>query len=212
VHQLALHEQQIAGLSRELHDNLGQVLSLLKLHLGSAARAECGSERQSLEIMEALPLVDLALNRLREVISDLRPSELSDFGLGPALASLCAAAARAGGIDVTMQEDGVPRALDSTLELGLFRVAQQSLTNALRHAGAAHVTMDLRWLENHVELRVADDGAGFDGAGPPQAHQHGLRGMRERMDLLGGSLSVESRVGVGTTVCAFIPGSNRPCA
>jgi two-component system, NarL family, sensor kinase len=205
VHQLALHEQQIAGLSRELHDDLGQVLSLLKLHLGSAARAERGSERQSLEVMEALPLVDLAINRLREVCSDLRPSELSDFGLGPALAALCAAAARAGGIQVTMQEGGVARALDSTLELGLFRVAQQSLTNALRHAGAAHVGIELLWLEGGVELRVADDGAGFDDGGPLQPHQHGLRGMRERMDLLGGSLSVESRLGVGTTVCARIP-------
>lgn len=212
VHQLARHEQQIAGLSRELHDNLGQVLSLLKLHLGSAARAELGSERQSLEIMEALPLVDLALNRLREVCSDLRPSELSDFGLGPALAALCAAAARASSIPVTMQQAGEPRSLDAVLELGLFRVAQQALTNALRHAGAAHVAIELRWLEGRVELHVADDGAGFDADGLLHPHQHGLRGMRERMDLLGGTLAVESRVGMGTTVCACIPGANGSCA
>lgn len=101
LHQSESHELQMANLSHELHDHLGQVLGLLKLHLSAAARRDLPSARRDLEIDQALPLVDMALGRLREVCGDLWPSELRDFGLGPELAGVCRAAARASGIAVT---------------------------------------------------------------------------------------------------------------
>ena len=205
ANQLALHEREMAGVSRELHDNLGQVLSLLKLHLGSAIRAETSAARRELELAEALPLVDLALRRLREVCGELSPSELSEFGLGPALVALGAAAARAGGIVVKAHEHGQPRPLDSRLALGLFRVGQQAVTNALRHSDAATVQLALHWAADAVELSVADDGAGFDMQAELRPDQQGLRGMRERMELLGGMLVVESQRGEGSVVLARVP-------
>ena len=205
LNQSAQHERQMARVARDLHDNLGQVLSLLKLHLGSAARADMPSARRALEVEEALPLVDLALRRLREVCNDLAPSELADFGLGPALASLCSAAARASGLAVPASVEGAPRALDMALQLGLFRVAQQALTNALHHAGADCVQVGLRWLAETLVLEVSDNGCGFDLRAPRPPTQQGLRGMRERMELLGGVLQVESRPGQGAVVRATVP-------
>lgn len=205
MNQSEWHERQMARLSRELHDNLGQVLSLLKLHLGTAARPDSSPERRAAEIDAALPLVDMTLSRLREVCGDLWPSELRDFGLGPALAGVCSAAARAGGITVSFDEAGPPRTLSSSSLLGLFRVGQQAVTNALRHADAATVQLQLCWSETAVALQVCDDGIGFDVHAPGLPSQHGLRGMRERMELLGGSFHVESRPGLGTTARAQVP-------
>lgn len=205
LHQSESHELQMANLSRELHDNLGQVLALLKLHLSAAAQPDLPSARRALEIDQALPLVDMALGRLREVCGDLWPSELRDFGLGPALAGVCRAAARAGGIAVTCNETGQPRALASSSLLGLFRVGQQALTNALRHAGAASVRLELDWQDAAVTLTVSDDGRGFDASAPCLPSQHGLRGMRERMELLGGRLCIDSRPGHGSSVQARLP-------
>lgn len=205
ANQLELHEREMASVSRELHDNLGQVLSLLKLHLGSAARPDTPAARRELELGEALPLVDLALRRLREVCGELWPSELSAFGLGPALAALCAAAARAGGIVVEADEQGEPRPLDARLALGLFRVGQQAVTNALRHSGAATVQLTLHWADEAVDLSVADDGAGFDPQAACSPSQQGLRGMRERMELLDGTLDIESQRGEGSVVRARVP-------
>lgn len=204
ANQLDLHEREMASVSRELHDNLGQVLSLLKLHLDSAAQPDAPAARRSLELSEALPLVDLALRRLREVCRELSPSELSAFGLGPALAALCAAAARAGGIVVEMNEEGETKPLDARLTLGLFRVGQQSVTNALRHSGAATVRLALRWSADAVDLSVADDGVGFDPRGSRRPDQQGLRGMQERMELLGGTLVIESQLGEGSVVRARV--------
>ncbi len=205
LNQNALHERQMARVARDLHDHLGQVLSLLKLHLGSAARADLPPARRTLEIDEALPLVDLALRRLREVCSDLAPSELADFGLAPALASLCSAATRASGLAVQSRVDGTPRPLASALQLGLFRVAQAALTNALRHAGAAAVQLSLQWQDDALVLQVSDDGCGFDLQAAKAPSQQGLRGMRERMELLGGNLQVEALPGQGTRVRASVP-------
>ncbi len=205
ANQLDLHEREMASVSRELHDNLGQVLSLLKLHLGSAAHPATLAARRELELNEALPLVDLALRRLREVCGELSPSELSAFGLGPALVTLCAAAARAGGIVVEMTAEGEPCQLDPRLALGLFRVGQQAVTNALRHSGAATVQLALNWHASAVDLSVTDDGAGFDPQAERRPDQQGLRGMRERMELLGGTLTVESHFGEGSVVRARLP-------
>ncbi len=205
VNQSVQHERQMARVARDLHDNLGQVLSLLKLHLGSAVRPGLSPARRELEVEEALPLVDLALIRLREVCNDLLPSELTDFGLFPALTSLCSAAARASGLHVQASEAGSPQAIEPAEQLGLFRVAQQALTNALRHAAAGAVQVSLHWQAREVSLTVSDDGLGFDPQAPRASQQQGLRGMRERMELLGGTLAVESSLGYGATVCARLP-------
>jgi signal transduction histidine kinase len=205
TNQLELHEREMASVSRELHDNLGQVLSLLKLHLGSATHPNTPAARRELELSEALPLVDLALQRLREVCGELWPSELSAFGLGPALAALCDSAARAGAIVVEMTEEGEPSRLESRLALGLFRVGQQAVTNALRHSGAATVQLALHWSAAAVDLIVVDDGAGFDLRAERRPDQQGLRGLRERMELLGGTLSIESHLGEGSIVRASVP-------
>ena len=205
ISQSVQHEQMMTSVSRELHDDLGQVLSLLKLHLGSAANRALPVARRELEIDEALPLIDGALSRLREVCNALRPTELSDFGLGAALAALCAAASRASGIAVSASEQGAPQTLDGSLQVGLYRVAQQALTNALRHAGAETVRVDLRWLADAVELGISDDGTGFDSSAAPLPTQQGLRGMRERVEMLCGDFNVTSTPGSGTHVLARIP-------
>jgi two-component system sensor histidine kinase UhpB len=209
INQTAWHERQLATVSRELHDNLGQVLSLLKLHLGTATRTDMPEGRRQLELDEALPLVDIALSRLREVCGAMRPSELSDFGLVPALRSMCAAAARASGVDAALSHELADEALfaelDSALQTALFRVAQQALTNALRHAQASVVRLDLSHQGGTVELRVTDNGCGFNPDQPLQPSQQGLRGMRERMELLGGRFELSSSPDIGTTIRASVP-------
>jgi signal transduction histidine kinase len=171
----------------------------------SATRPQHSGRRRKLELDEALPLIDLGLQRLREVCGELRPSELTDFGLAEALSSLGAAATRASGIPVSATETGASRALDASHQLGLFRVAQQALTNALRHSGAATVRLALEWRADAAVLSVVDDGAGFDLDLPRRPNQQGLHGMRERMELLGGELEVASQPSSGTTVWASVP-------
>ena len=209
INQTAWHERQLATVSRELHDNLGQVLSLLKLHLGSAARSDMPESRRQLELDEALPLVDIALSRLREVCGAMRPSELSDFGLVPALRSMCAAAARASGVDAALSHELADEALfaqlDSALQTALFRVAQQALTNALRHAQASVIRIDLSHQGGTIELRVTDNGCGFNPDQTLQPSQQGLRGMRERMELLGGKFELNALPDQGTTIRASVP-------
>jgi two-component system sensor histidine kinase UhpB len=209
INQTAWHERQLATVSRELHDNLGQVLSLLKLHLGTATRTDMPEVRRQLELDEALPLVDIALSRLREVCGAMRPSELSDFGLVPALRSMCAAAARASGVDAALSHELADEALfaqlDPALQTALFRVAQQALTNALRHAQASVVRLVLSHQGGTVELRVTDNGCGFNPDQPLQPSQQGLRGMRERMELLGGRFELSSLPEHGTTIRASVP-------
>ena len=205
INQSVQHEQLMTRVSRELHDDLGQVLSLLKLHLGSAANRDLPAARRELEVDEAIPLMDRALNSLREVCNELRPTELSDFGLGAALATLCAAASRASGLAVSVSEQGELRTLDGSVQIGLFRVAQQALTNALRHARAETVRVDLRWLADAVELSISDDGAGFDPCMARLPAHQGLRGMHERIELLGGDFEVLSTPGNGTRVLVRIP-------
>jgi signal transduction histidine kinase len=107
---------------------------------------------------------------------------------------------------VCAAELGLPLALEPTHQLGLFRVAQQALTNALRHAGATCVRITLCWDEATVELSVSDDGTGFDTELPRKPEQQGLHGMRERMELLGGLFSVTSLPGCGTTVRVSVQG------
>jgi signal transduction histidine kinase len=141
---------------------------------------------------------------VRRLAVELRPSALDDFGLVPALERLRDTVREQSGIDVDIQSRLKVDRLPEELETALYRIVQEALTNVIKHAGATRVTIMLVQKGNAVSLIVQDDGAGFD---PQDVREGGLglTGMRERVSLLGGRLSVESTEGAGTMLSAEVP-------
>ena len=142
-------------------------------------------------------------------MSDLRPSQLDDLGLVPALRwYVQTLAGRYPELHVVLNADRGLHRLPPHHETVLFRVAQEALTNVVRHASAHNATVDLCQEPDVVRLEVRDDGVGFEAAGTPEAGDRrglGLAGMRERVALLGGSCTIESQPGGGTHVCVTVP-------
>jgi signal transduction histidine kinase len=185
-------EEERLRLSRDLHDGLGQAL-------GAAAVALARLDDE-VEGAEAARLIDGALDELRRVTRGLRPPSLDDLGLGAAVESLAREAERSG-LATELRIDDLPR-LDPDVEQTCFRLAQEALTNVVRHAVASHVSVSLGLGTAGVVLEVRDDGRGFsatDGVGL------GLVGARERAARLSGSVEVTSEPGRGTTLRAVIP-------
>jgi len=137
---------------------------------------------------------------LRAIITDLRPAALDQLGLEPALEALVSRVASVEGLDI--ETDLELRPLDGEVETTIYRLVQESLTNIARHAAANHVSVSVHAGDERVEIEVRDDGRGFD----PEADVggFGLRGMRERVALVGGTLELTSGMG-GTTVRASVP-------
>lgn len=209
-------EAERARLAREIHDGVSQRLAGLGFHL-SAAASLCGSAdpQTRAAVREALAvarrLACLAGAETRAAIRNLRPAVLDDLGLDAALASLSREAGQTpNGPDVTVSVTGeFDQVLPGHVQTALYRIAQECLGNAVRHAHASTVHVHLDYGTTWVHLKVEDDGGGFilDGdravAGRPDSF--GLRGMRERAELLGGSLELASHPGFGTTIQVSIP-------
>ncbi|HLA64272.1 MAG TPA: PAS domain S-box protein [Rhodothermales bacterium] len=205
-HQLVeAQEQERRALARELHDEIGQVLTALKLTLDTVRR----------DPVSTGPLLDDAqgiVHRLQEQVRtlslDLRPSMLDDLGLVPALLYLFERVERQMGLTVRFTYDVALPVLPPEVATAAYRIAQEAMTNVARHAGGGEVDVDLRVEEErHVlelVLGVHDHGAGFDPASVGPASS-GLSGMRERAHLLGGTLEVVSGHGTGTRVHAHLP-------
>jgi two-component system, NarL family, sensor kinase len=208
-------EEERARLSRELHDGISQMMVSVKLLLESAlARLESAGEPKarvpSAEAALATALIRLsdALREVRRISHALRPAMLDDLGLAAALEQLTRELGEQSGIAMTFTHiaNGPSRTLHDALNTALFRIAQEALTNIVRHAHPSHATVDLRLSEHAVTLSIADDGRGFDIA---RVHADarrgiGLRNMRERLDALGGMLSIASQPG-RTVVVAHVP-------
>jgi signal transduction histidine kinase len=190
-------------LARELHDETGQALTSILLGLRSI-RAAAG-EREAEEAEASLrELVVQALQDVRSLAVELRPSALDDFGLTPALQRLAATFQERSGI-VTSLESGLGETrLPPEVETVLYRLVQESLTNVVKHAGASSVGIVLTRREDGVGVVVEDDGAGFAQADVREGAL-GLVGMRERLALLDGTLAIESTPGGGTTLVAHVP-------
>jgi signal transduction histidine kinase len=205
---MALSEPEIEmrRIAHGLHDELGQLLTALRLTLESAQRARGTEGRERLS--EALALVDQAMERTRDLSTELWPSVLDDLGLPAALRWMAERHARWSGLEFELDLDPVERQSPG-LEVACFRIAQEALTNVARHATARTVAMRLRGLPGGIALEIRDDGAGFDielasrrttaGVGL------GLVGMRMRAAQVGGRLEIESRPGQGTAVRAQLP-------
>jgi two-component system, NarL family, sensor histidine kinase UhpB len=196
---LAAQEAERVGIARDLHDEVGQLLTGVLLHLNSIAEA-VPTHRD--EIDAAKQAVRLALDEVRRISSELRPEMLEQLGLVSALTELSTTFARVSGLRVERRFDPALPKLSGEAELALYRIAQEALTNVARHADATQVTIALEHGPGSVVLSVSDDGHGFDRE--PQEHG-GLRSMRERALLIEGALAIKPSRRGGVEVRLEVP-------
>ncbi len=210
----AVREEERRKIARELHDELGQVLTAVRINLASLER-QAGAAAAPAHLKDAIASVDQAMERVRDLALDLRPSVLDDLGLSAAVRWYADRFARTTHIDTHLLIDPGPH-LPPELETACFRVAQEALTNVARHAQARNVWVDLHLVGEALDLRVRDDGVGFDAR---VAHERaiggasmGLLGMQERVSLAGEEYKLSTRPGGGTEVRARLPlgGKSRP--
>jgi signal transduction histidine kinase len=199
---VATQELERRRLARELHDETGQALTSILLGLRTVEEAR-GDEDLRAAVTEVRELVRSTLQDVRQLAVELRPTALDDFGLVPALERLTEAFGEQTGMAVTFGSTLGER-LPPEIETALYRIAQEALTNVVKHARARSVSIVLGEKPDAATLVVEDDGGGFDPARPRDGGL-GLLGMRERMELVGGRLTVESRPGAGTTLVAEVP-------
>ncbi len=193
---LRAQERERARVARDLHDEVNQALTGVLLHL-EAAREKAPPELVG-ELNETKALANTAMAELLSLARQLRPTALDDLGLAAALASHVADIDRHAEISADFEAEGDFSALDDDVLLVVYRVAQESLSNAVRHSGADSVSVRLARRGEQVELEVADNGRAF--TFDEAQRGLGLTGMRERALLIGGKLEIESRPGLGTRV------------
>ena len=202
LHLQAAREDEKASLARELHDELGGLLTAVKLDL-ARVRAKVASDPAVLERLEqANARLNEGIALKRRVIENLRPSALTNLGLAASLRILCSETSAGLGIPIYAEIDEFES--DPDLELTIYRVLQESLTNISKYAQASEVQVRLATAGEHVRLEVVDDGVGFEPNQSPVG-KHGVSGMRFRVTSLGGSLRVDSAPGRGTTLLALLP-------
>ena len=196
-----VEEEERRNIHRELHDRIGQDLAAIKLNI-ELIRAMAGGELRSVvgaRLDDAQKLVQVTIDNARNIMAELRPAGLDEFGLVVALRTHAETVARRLGIPVRVRgADPSPR-LAAGVETAIYRIAQEALNNVAKHAGARDVEITLAAHGSHVSLTVVDDGAGFDAARlPPDSY--GLRVMRERAEAVGARLEVDSAPGRGTRI------------
>jgi signal transduction histidine kinase len=201
-------EEARARWARELHDETLQGLVGLRMRLASARRS-ASPEQVEAALSDALEQTHREILNLRSLIAELRPAALDELGLGAAIETLSERSAAAAGLDVEtsvgLRDNGAPRLARET-ETTVYRLVQEALTNAARHSGGTRVRVEVAELEELIDVAVTDDGHGFDPAATTPGF--GLRGMRERVQLAGGSMRIDSSE-AGSVVRARLP-AQRP--
>lgn len=197
---LRAQEQERARVARDLHDEVNQSLTGLLLRL-EALREQAPPELRP-ELDETKGVANQAMGELLSLARQLRPTALDDLGLVAAISGQVEQL-RSGGMEAELRAGGDFSDLPDDVQLVLYRVAQEALTNAARHGEAGRVVARLRRTESEAELEVSDDGRGF--AFEQSERGLGIAGMRERALAVGGELTIESRPGAGTTVRLTVP-------
>lgn len=203
-------EDERRSLSRELHDEIGQTLTAMRVELGNLERLRNGPEDQFHAHMEdAKQLASHTLASVRNLAAGLRPSVLDDLGLGPALEWQAREFSRRTGIPVEVQLEGLPAELPESYRTCVYRVAQEALTNCARHAEASQIRILLHSDEERLSLAVQDDGRGMQpvpqGDLPRGGAGLGLIGIEERVKELGGMVAIHSQPGKGMLLKISVP-------
>lgn len=201
-------ETERRRIARELHDEIGQTLTLAQLNLQAALPQTSDAGVRS-RVDQALHSVERVLEQVHDISLNLRPSMLDDLGLEATLRWYANRQATAAGLQIDCHLEILPRRLDTVIETECFRIAQEALTNVVRHSGATKVCLELSLTADEVQLRVKDDGRGFE-LRPARERlvfgaNLGLLGMEERAALAGGSLIVQTALDAGTEIRAALP-------
>jgi two-component system sensor histidine kinase UhpB len=202
----SVREEERTRIARELHDELGQVLTALRIDIGwLSPRVGSGDQRIAEKLVSMSRLVDSTVDSVRRISGDLRPGVLDDLGLAAAVEWLVEQfrARHHIACELTLSRDEFT--LSDQVATAVFRIVQEALTNIARHAHASQVSVHIGDSEKGMELEVADNGRGFAFHLPEGKKTYGLLGMRERARMLGGSLEIDGTAGQGTTVRATIP-------
>jgi signal transduction histidine kinase len=208
--RVAAAEAERSRWARELHDETLQALGNLRLILSGSRRSDDPAIRAA-AVDQALQQLELDITTLRALITELRPAALDQLGLEPALMALLDRTRRGGlEVDAEIALAEAPERLAGELETGVYRIVQEALTNAAKHGAATSVSVSVIEDLGHVMVSVRDDGGGFDPSSATAGF--GLAGVRERVELLGGDLSITSAPGQGTTIAVTLPVDRRPAS
>jgi len=203
AHFQSAAELSRAGLARELHDELGALLTALKLDL-AWLESKLGPKAAALRerAHEAVKISDLAIAAVRRISSELHPSVLESLGLPAAIEWHCRELQKRSGLEVRVEVPSEELQIEGTIGISLFRILQEATTNVLRHAQARHLGVRLSEERGVLVLRIVDDGVGFDRRRLPEPRGIGLLGMEERAGMIGARMTIRSRPGHGTVVTA----------
>ena len=211
--ELANHLQQVrederGHLARELHDELGALLTAAKLDVARLkARIDMGNPEIADRIKHMTETLNSGIALKRRIVEDLRPSSLANLGLSTSLEILTSEFAQRSGIEVEAIFEAVE--LPEATELTIYRLVQESLTNIGKYAKASQIQVTVHRYPTYVAVQIKDNGEGFDLASI-RPNSHGLAGMRHRVEAAGGRLTINSALGAGTTVSAIIPTGATP--
>jgi signal transduction histidine kinase len=196
-----VQEVERRHLARELHDEIGQALTAAKINLQSIVGN--GGSASFARLQETTAILDRLLGQVRQISLDLRPSMLDDLGLVPALRSLLDEQGGRASVGVRFSTENMPENLDPEIQTTCFRIAQEAITNAVRHANATQIDVDLRCENGKLRLLIRDNGIGFDAGS--QSVGLGLIGIKERAALVGGRARIISSTGKGATIEVLLP-------
>jgi two-component system sensor histidine kinase UhpB len=199
-----IQEEERRHLARELHDEIGQALTAAKINLQSV-RAN-GDGATSARLQETSAILDRLLGQVRQISLDLRPSMLDDLGLVPALRALLDQQGRCASIETHFSGENIPEDFDPEIQTTCFRIAQEAITNTVRHAHATQIDVELRSEKGDLWLSIRDNGIGFDvESAQAKSVGLGLIGITERAALVGGRPRIISSRGEGTTIEVLLP-------
>jgi len=191
-----------------LHDEIGQTLVALRFNLQLLSNSGTSDGQEAARFEDSIEIVDRLLAQVRDLSLSLRPPLLNETGLGPALRSYLKEQGSRSGISINFVSNLDETLIAPDLALALFRIAQEALTNAIRHSGAQLILVSLGRNDDKVELLIEDNGAGIETQSPEESDQRprlGIVGMQERTAALGGMLTVRSIGGRGTLVSVQVP-------
>jgi two-component system NarL family sensor kinase len=203
--QLEIQEQTFQEISREIHDNVGQVLSLAKMGLNTLDIEKKDDARES--VLEISDIIEKAIDDLRNMSKSMNSERIKKGGLLKSIEMQVAYIQRGAKFDIQLNVNGEPVILSEMKEIFLFRIAQEVVNNIIRHAAASEIRISLSYNNNFLKLQISDNGKGFDYDDKilTPSQLGGIYNIRHRVELIQAELQIDSKIGQGTSITVITP-------